>query len=52
LGGHGRTRQLERGVHLPIPDDFGIPTCTRCGEESMSLDVSEKLDALLRKLPA
>lgn len=43
----GRTREMLRGVHVPIPDDFKIPTCTRCGEEFMSLDVSEPLDALL-----
>jgi transcriptional regulator with XRE-family HTH domain len=43
----GRTREYLRGVFLPIPKDFGIPTCTRCGEESMSADISEKLDAHL-----
>lgn len=43
----GRTREYLKGVHLPIPADFGIPTCTKCGEESMSLDLSEELDAQL-----
>lgn len=47
LGGKDRTRQYLPGVHLPIPDDFGIPTCTRCGEESMNIEVSEALDKLL-----
>lgn len=44
----GRTREIERGIHVEIPSDVEIPTCTRCGEESMTLDVSEPLDALLR----
>ena len=32
---------------FPIPSSFGIPTCTSCGEEPISLVVSEKLDALI-----
>lgn len=46
----GRTREYLKGVRLPIPAGFGIPTCTKCGEESMSLDVSEKLDAQLSQV--
>lgn len=47
LARKGRTREYLRGVRLPIPDDFGIPTCTKCGEESMNVEVSEPLDKLL-----
>jgi hypothetical protein len=46
----GRTREYRRGVALPIPDDFEIPTCTRCGEEFMIPEVSEPLDALLEQV--
>jgi DNA-directed RNA polymerase subunit RPC12/RpoP len=42
----GRVREVVRGTRLSIPDNFAIPTCVRCGEE-FSLDVSEKLDAVL-----
>ncbi len=45
----GRTREFKRGVHLTIPADFGIPTCLGCGEESMTLEISERLDAILVK---
>ena len=44
----GRVREYRRGVPLPIPDDFEIPTCARCGEEFMIPEVSEPLDALLQ----
>ena len=50
LGGTGRTRQYIRGVHLPIPDDYGIPTCVDCGEESMNIEISEPLDKILGEL--
>jgi transcriptional regulator with XRE-family HTH domain len=43
----GRTREFRRGVMLPIPDDFEIPTCSRCGEELMTPEVSDELDAIL-----
>lgn len=44
----GRTREIERGKIVQVPSDVKIPTCTRCGEESMTLEVSEPLDARLR----
>lgn len=47
MGGKGRTREYLRGVRLPIPDDYAIPTCTKCRETSMSIEVSEPLDRLL-----
>lgn len=43
----GRTREYRPGVVLPIPDDFEIPTCVRCGEEFIIPEVSEPLDARL-----
>ena len=46
----GRTREYRRGVALPIPDDFEIPTCTRCGEEFMTPEISEPLDLLLERV--
>src|ERR1035437_8904968 len=46
----GRTREYRRGVVLPVPDDFGIPTCTGCGEEYLSVEQAEALDA--RQAPA
>jgi transcriptional regulator with XRE-family HTH domain len=45
--GTGRTREYRRNVKLAVPDDFRIPTCTRCGEEVMIPEVSEELDKLL-----
>lgn len=45
--GAGRTREFRRGVMLAVPNDFEIPTCSRCGEEFMTPEVSEKLDAVL-----
>jgi transcriptional regulator with XRE-family HTH domain len=45
----GRTRELVKGVHLPIPDDFPIPTCSSCGEEVWAPEMTEVLDALLSK---
>ena len=46
-GGVGRTREFRRGVHLPVPDAFELPTCESCGEILMAPEVSEPLDALL-----
>jgi len=44
--GTGRMREYRRGVPLPVPDDFGMPTCTGCGEEYLSVEQAEALDAL------
>ena len=46
----GRKREVRRGVFLEIPEDFGIPTCVACGEESMVPEVSEPLDRLLSEM--
>ena len=42
----GRTREYRRGVLLPVPDDFPIPTCVGCGEEYLSVAEAEALDRL------
>ena len=47
----GRTREVVKGVWVNVPDDFLIPTCTICGEESMVAEVSAELDPILRKDP-
>lgn len=44
--GPGRTREYRRGVALPVPANFAIPTCTACGEEYLSVDRAESLDVL------
>lgn len=49
LKGSGRTREYVRGVALPIPDDFLIPTCTSCGETYMTEEISSKLDPILKR---
>lgn len=46
----GRTREYVRGVHLPVPADFEIPTCDRCGDEFMSPEISEQLDQTMKGL--
>jgi hypothetical protein len=47
VAGVGRTRSLEYGKPLPVPDDFLIPTCAKCGETYMDPDRAEVLDAFL-----
>lgn len=49
LAGTNRTREIERGVNVLIPNDFLIPTCESCGEEYMDLETSIPLDNLLRE---
>jgi len=50
LPGKGRTRCLEAGIPLSIPDDFLLPTCRKCGEQYMCVEISGPLDALLARL--
>jgi hypothetical protein len=45
----GRSREITKGVRVPIPDDFPIPTCESCGDEVWSTELSEALDGLLNK---
>lgn len=48
--GAGRTREYARGYHLPIPDDFEIPTCTGCGETYIIPEIAKRLDGILRRV--
>ncbi len=50
--GIDRTRSLEYGKPLPVPDDFLILTCGDCGETYMDPDTSDVLDRLLAELEA
>jgi hypothetical protein len=45
----GRTREIVKGVHLPIPSDFPVPTCQSCGEEVWAPEMSDVLDPYLTK---
>jgi len=47
--GTGRTREYSRGFKVPIPDDFVLPTCSRCGEIYVLPEMEAKLTAVLRK---
>lgn len=42
----GRTAPFA-GHHLEVPDDFAIPTCARCGAESLDPETAGRLDAAL-----
>lgn len=46
--GPGRTYELRRGLSLPVPEDFGIPTCTECGEEYLTVELADSLAERLR----
>jgi hypothetical protein len=48
--GPGRTREYRRGVVLPIPDSFGIPTCPKCEETYFSAAEASKLARLQKPL--
>lgn len=45
----GRTREIERGICAPIPSEVPIPTCTGCGDEAWSVELSDYLDRILRQ---
>lgn len=47
LAKEGRTREYIKGIHLSVPADFEIPTCVKCGEESMVPEIAQKLDWIL-----
>jgi hypothetical protein len=36
-----------RGRQVEVPDDFAIPTCERCGVESLDAETAERLDEVL-----
>jgi hypothetical protein len=42
----GRTAPFA-GHQLSVPDDFAIPTCARCGAESLDPETAGRLDAAL-----
>ncbi|XXT17495.1 hypothetical protein WME94_45430 [Sorangium sp. So ce429] len=48
LAKSGRTRVFARGVVLPIPEDFAVPTCDTCDEIYINKELGEKLDAVLQ----
>jgi hypothetical protein len=48
-GATGRTYRLSRELDVPIPDDFLMPTCTKCGEYYFNDDNVDQLEAMLRK---
>lgn len=47
--GTGRTRNYSRGYDVPIPDDFLIPTCNRCGDIYVLPEIEGELNAILEK---
>ena len=48
--GPGRQREYRHGVPIDVPPTFKIPTCTECGEEYMSVEDAERLDAAQKPL--
>jgi len=50
MTGHGRTRTYHVGSPpMPIPDDFPIHTCARCGETYILPELAPKLNERLRE---
>lgn len=48
--GPGRTREYKRGIPpLPLPDDFPLPTCERCGETYVLAETEEELSRILEE---
>lgn len=45
----GRTMRYRNMAALPIPDDFGIPTCGRCHAEYLDEATGQALEPLLRQ---
>jgi hypothetical protein len=46
--GSGRTHEYHRGLRLPVPETFPIPTCKNCGEIYLSEAGYRKLEKALR----
>lgn len=46
--GPGRTHFYRRGLALPVPESFEIPTCSACHEEYLSVERAEALNAALQ----
>jgi hypothetical protein len=47
--GVGRIRNYSRGYKVPIPDDFLLPTCNRCGDIYVLPEIQGELNAILEK---
>lgn len=47
--GVGRTREYSRGYNVPIPDEFAIPTCMRCGEIYIVPELEDTLYPILEE---
>ncbi len=41
--GSGRKHEYRRGLAMPVPDDFTIPTCSDCGELFLSEEEYDRL---------
>lgn len=46
-GGEHRTYSVRRGLTLPVPSDFMIPTCRTCHEQYFTVELAERLEAVL-----
>lgn len=52
LGRAGRTAPYRTIPALPLPEDFALPTCSRCGTEFMDVELRGALRSLLARLYA
>jgi transcriptional regulator with XRE-family HTH domain len=41
--GPGRVQEYRRGLELPVPDSFAIPTCPTCGERYFTVERGDAL---------
>ncbi len=48
--GPGRAAEYRRGMFLPIPDSFAVPTCTSCREMYFTVERSAQLAKLQASL--
>lgn len=48
FAGPGRTRRF-KGLDIPIPDDFVLPTCNKCGDLLLDRASAKALHAVLLK---
>lgn len=46
---NGRTLEYAQGYDVPIPNEFMIPTCSRCGEMYIVAELEEELYPVLEK---
>lgn len=42
--GPGRVAEFRRGLNLPVPDSFEIPTCVSCGEQYFTVELGKQLE--------